>query len=192
MVEYSPTETYTLKYGGIIVNIQPLGSNKFIVALSRDDLKELDITYDTMDYSNIETRRVIWTILDSVRRNTGRDIDPSGNLIIEAAPDSSGGCVLMFTVPVSHSNIGTVISKTNPTQIFEFNSINDLLDALSAVEIREKRIFTNGRKFRAEFPTQQTALCFPVLQEFGKFVGNDSMTAAATHEHWQEVSKSTS
>lgn len=174
------------------MNIQPIGSNKFIVGLSREDLKELDITYDTMDYSNIETRRVIWTILDSVRRNTGRDIDPSGNLIIEAAPDSSGGCVLMFTVPVSRSNIGTVISKSNPTQIFEFDSVNNLLDALSAVGIQEKKIFTNGKKFRAEFPTEKTALCRHVIEEFGKFVGNDSMTAAATHEHWQEVNKSTS
>ncbi len=174
------------------MNIQPIGSNKFIVILSRDDLKDLDITYDTMDYSDIETRRVIWTILDRVRSHTGKDIDPSGNLIIEASPDKCGGCVLMFTVPVSHPKIGTVIAKTNPTQIFEFENINDLLDVFSAIGQCDKKIFTNGKKYRAEFPTEKTVLCRRVIEEFGKFVGNDSFTAAVTHEHWQEISKSTS
>lgn len=179
-------------YGGITVNIQPIGSNKFIVSLNCEDLKDLDITYDTMDYSNIETRRVIWTILDRVRTSTGQDIDPSGNLMIEAAPDSSGGCILMFTVPVSCSDIGTVVSKTNPTQIFEFENINNLLDVITAAKITDSKIFTDGKKFRAEFTTRQTALCRRVIEEFGKFVGNDSLTAAKTHEYWQEISKSTS
>ena len=73
------------------MDIQPISSNKFLVGLSRDDMIDLDITYDDMDYSNIETRRVIWTILDTVRRDTGRDVDPSGSLMIEAAPDPCVG-----------------------------------------------------------------------------------------------------
>ena len=169
------------------MNIQPIGTNKFIVSLSREDLSELDITYDTMDYANIETRRVIWTILDRVSSSTGKDIDPSGNLVIEAAPDSAGGCVLMITVPFSRMNIGTVVSKTAATQIFEFESLNDLLDALGTVKINENRLFTDGRKFRAEFPTEKTAVCRRIIEEFGRFVGNDHLTAAVTHEHWQEL-----
>ena len=102
------------------MDIQPIGNNKFIVGLSCDDLNNLDITYEAMDYSDIETRRVIWTILERVRNSTGRDIDPSGNLIIEASPDSSGGCILIITVPFSRSDIGTVISKKYSTQIFVF------------------------------------------------------------------------
>ena len=143
-----------------------------------------------MDYSDIETRRVIWTILDRVRSYTGKDIDPSGNLIIEASSDNCGGCVLTFTVPFSRSDIGTVISKTNPTQIFEFENINDLLDVLTAVGITEGKIFTDGKKFRAEFPTRTSTLCRRMIEEFGRFVGCDSITAARTHEHWKEISPS--
>ena len=82
------------------MDIQPISNNKFIVGLTCDEMKDLDITYEDMDYSNIETRRVIWTILDTVRRDTGRDVDPSGNLMIEAAPDTDGGCLLMFTFDI--------------------------------------------------------------------------------------------
>lgn len=176
------------------MDIQPLGSNKFLVGLNPEDLRELDITYDSMDYSNIETRRVIWTILDSVRRNTGRDIDPSGNLLIEASPDGTGGCLLLFTVPISDSDIGTVISKTDSVQIFEFCSSDDLLDAMSAVgkESIKGRIFTDGRRFRAELPYEKASVYRRVIEEFGTFIGNDSLTVTSTHEHWKELSKSTS
>ena len=176
------------------MEIQPIGSNKFLVGLNREDLRRLDITYDTMDYSNIETRRVIWTILDSVRKNTGRDIDPSGNLLIEASPDGSDGCILMFTVPVSRADIGTVISKSNSVQIFEFSSSDNLLDAISAVgnDGIKGRIFTDGRNFRAEIPAEKAAIYRHIIEEFGVFVGNDNLTVTATHEHWKEVCKSTS
>ncbi|MBO5422060.1 MAG: hypothetical protein J6A67_09015 [Clostridia bacterium] len=176
------------------MDIQPIGSNKFLVGLNREDLRQLDITYDTMDYSNIETRRVIWTILDRVRKATGRDIDPSGNLVIEASPDGTGGCVLMFTVPVSRADIGTVISKINPTQIFEFRNSDDLLDAISAVGTNnvDGRVFTDGHKFRAELPAEKATLYRHVIEEFGVFVGNDSLTVTSTHEHWKEISRSTS
>ena len=37
-------------------------SKNIIIELSPSDLEGLDITFDDMDYSNIETRRVIWTL----------------------------------------------------------------------------------------------------------------------------------
>ena len=176
------------------MDIQPIGNNKFIVGLSCDDLKNLDITYDMMDYSDIETRRVIWTILDKVRTSTGRDIDPSGNLIIEVSPDSSGGCVLIFTVPFSQADIGTVISKNNSTQIFEFESADCLLDVIGAIgRMPDKsRFFTDGHRFRIEIPSLCTVCYRHIIEEFGRFIGNDKMSVALTHEHWTEVTKSTS
>lgn len=176
------------------MDIQPIGNNKFIVGLSSDDLKNLDITYAAMDYSNIETRRVIWTILESVRNSTGKDIDPSGNLIIEAFPDNADGCVLIFTVPFSRSDIGTVISKKNSTQIFEFENSDCLLDVISAIGKMpdESRFFTDGKKFRIEIPSANLVFSKHIIEEFGRFIGNDRITVALTHEHWNEISESTS
>lgn len=171
------------------MDIQPLGSNRFLVGLSRDDLVRLDITYESMDYSDIETRRVIWTILDRIRKITGCDIDPSGNLIIEASPDGSGGCLLMLAVPASRADMGTVISKSNPTRVFEFRNSDDLLDAMSATGLDRStcRIFTDGKKFRAELPNEKAVIFRHVLEEFGTFAGNDSLVIATTHEHWEEL-----
>lgn len=155
-------------------------------------MKQLDITYDEMDYANVETRRVIWTILDNVRRDTGRDVDPSGNLVIEVAPDSGGGCLLMFTVPQNpkNSDTGTIVAKTNSTQIFEFVCVDDLLDAINAVRSNElcERVFTDGKKYRLEITAEFATQFGHILKEYGRFVGKDSITCAITHEHWQELS----
>ena len=81
------------------MKIEAPQENKIVVELTAQDMAELDITYEEMDYGNVETRRVIWTILDRVRTVLQRDIDPSGKLTIESIPTRDGGCVLFFTVP---------------------------------------------------------------------------------------------
>ena len=172
------------------MDIQHIGTNKFIVGLSRTDMEQFDITYDEMDYSNIETKRVIWTILDTVRQKTGKDVDPSGNLMIEAAPDNSGGCLLMFTVPASRKTAGTVISKNPGAQIFEFENADIFLDAVSAMKCgaSDGKFFTDGRKFRAEFSNEKSNAFQNILREYSRFVGKDTVTVVSTHEHWNEIS----
>lgn len=171
------------------MDIQPISNNKFIVGLSNDDMLELNITYDEMDYSNIETRRVIWTILDNVRRDTGRDVDPSGNLMIEVAPDSSGGCLMMFTVAGgSGRHSETVVAKINSTRFFEFENSDDLLDFLNRFDKKtEKRVFFRKGKYRIELTAEAVNGIEHLLKEYTVFVGKDALTAALTYEHWQRL-----
>ncbi len=170
------------------MDIQPISNNKFIVGLTCDEMKDLDITYDDMDYSNIETRRVIWTILDTVRRDTGRDVDPSGNLMIEAAPDTDGGCLLMFTVASGpNKKSETVISKANPTRIYEFENLDNLLDFMRFLPDNSRRIFTKESKYRLELPTETATELQRMLNEYAKFIGKSSLAVAHTHEHWREL-----
>ena len=86
-----------LTLGGKKMKIESNGEEKITVTLSHIDMVDLDITYDEMDYSNIETRRVIWTILDKARKTLGKSVDTDGKLLIEVAPLEDGGCVLHFT-----------------------------------------------------------------------------------------------
>ncbi len=79
------------------MKIESNGEEKITVTLSQTDMSDLDITYDEMDYSNIETRRVIWTILDKARKTLGKAVDTDGKLVIEVAPSEDGGCILHFT-----------------------------------------------------------------------------------------------
>ena len=114
--------------------------NKIVVELTSDDLTELDITYEEMDYGNIETRRVIWTILDRARHTLSRDIDPSGKMLIETVPTPEGGCVLYITVletpPHSLGCRGVLrIHKERTRFTYAFASLDDL--TACAARIRE-------------------------------------------------------
>ncbi|MBQ8783683.1 MAG: adaptor protein MecA [Clostridia bacterium] len=177
------------------MNIHSLGKNKFIVELSRSDMQELDITYEEMDYSKIETRRVIWTILQKVRDDFGKDVDPTGNLLIEASADSQGGCVLSFTVSEKRRSCdlrqALKLTKTTDSIVYEFSSENALLDMLTAVGAsafkNQNRLFKNGERFRLVLKKQPGYADKMLIEEYGAQVGRDTLTLSHTFEHWQSV-----
>ena len=154
-------------------------------------MSELDITYEEMDYSDIETRRVIWTILDRVRESTGRDVDPSGNLLIEAAADAEGGCILCFTVPNERRITAAVkepaISKTGNA------GADSLLDMIKTVG-RENlpaanSLYKSKSRYRLVLPKFPGSAEKKKIEEYGKLIGRNSLAVAATKEHWESAGK---
>ena len=118
------------------MKIQAPAENRITIELSARDMDALNITYEQMDYSNIETRRVVWTLLDRAGHELKRDIDPSGRMIIEAVPAGRGGCVLKFTL-CSDGSRGVrqppSIKKGENTAVYEFGSLDDVMDAAHAL-----------------------------------------------------------
>lgn len=159
-------------------------------------MSELDITYEEMDYSDIETRRVIWTILDRVRESTGRDVDPSGNLLIEAAADAEGGCILCFTVPNERRITAAVkepaISKTG-SAVYEFDCADSLLDMIKTVGKENlpaaSSLYKSKSRYRLVLPKFPGSAEKKKIEEYGKLIGRDSLAVAATKEHWESAGK---
>lgn len=177
------------------MNIHLINKNKFIAELSEKDMNDLDITYEEMDYSNIETRRVIWTVIDKIRETSGCDIDPSGNLLIEAVADSEGGCVLCFTVPEKRRAMNTpktpVLKKNKGGAVYEFENTDALLDMIKSVGYKNLsgkcRIYENNSRIRlivSKLPGQNEK---KIIEEYGSFVGQDNLLAAQTAEHWKSA-----
>ena len=50
------------------MNMEMPEKGKIMFELSDGDLSDLGITFDELDYSNIETRRVVWTLLDRAKK----------------------------------------------------------------------------------------------------------------------------
>lgn len=174
------------------MTFHPISKNKIVAELTKQDMQELDITYDQMDYSNIETRRVIWTVLEKLRQFSGRDIDPSGNLLIEAVAGRDGGCVLCFTV--SEQERGTrkisppVLTKNESGIIYEFESLNTLLDMIKNVGrdnlSPDSRIFKKENRYRIMFRCAPAPEYQRRIEEYGRFIGQNPTLSAHTAEHW--------
>ena len=115
------------------MKIEANGEEKISVTLSNEDMHELDITYDEMDYSNIETRRVIWTILDEAKRILGKPINTDGRLLIQVSPAEDGGCFMLFTqIPLleSKSKKRLIMKKDAEPLLFHAFDSNALIDSL--------------------------------------------------------------
>lgn len=119
------------------MKIEAIGEEKILVALSDKDMVELQITYDEMDYSNIETRRVIWTILDEAKRSLGKSIDTDGRILIEVTPSDDGGCIMCFTtMPVTDykSKKKLIMKKEAEPLLFKALDSDSFLDAFTVLK----------------------------------------------------------
>ncbi len=169
--------------------------DKIIVDLTEQDMLRLDITYEDMDYSTIETRRVIWTLLDEAGKTLGRELDPSRRMIIEAMPKSEGGCVLSFTILDGRKKYlpkKQFLKKQSETLLCEFEGAEALLNAAECLKklcINAKSsLYENGGKYRLtvsgaeDIPKIKT-----FLSEFGKAESCDTLMCEFTKEHWREL-----
>ena len=139
----------------IVLKIKEIGDEKIVVSLSEDDMKDLDITYDEMDYSNIETRRVIWTILDEARINLGKSIDMQGKILIEVCPDENGGCIMYFTVmPQNDGKSGKklIMKKDAEPLLLELSDENAFIDVFRILKEKKENVVSfEGYKYKNKY-----------------------------------------
>lgn len=188
------TSAHIKPLGGGNMNIQSPAEDKIIVDLTEQDMLELEITYEDMDYSTIETRRVIWTVLDEAGKALGREFDPSRRMIIEATPKSEGGCILSFTILDSRRKYlpqKQLLKKQHRNLICEFENTDLLYKAVESLKTAgcaESSLYESGGRYRliisdAADPAQlKNRLC-----EFGKTKSADSLACCFTKEHWHEL-----
>lgn len=160
--------------------------SKIIVELTCSDMSELDITYEDMDYSNIETRRVIWTILDKARHELGRDIDPSCDMTIETIPLDTGGCVIFFTVNDIPQNIKSLLSKVE--NVYEFDSIDNVIDLFTCMkeDFPVGDLYSDGKgKFRLITPLDDRLKVKVKFDEYAHLCREGHLAAEITKEHWK-------
>lgn len=178
------------------MKIESPNINKIIVELSNEDMENFDITYEEFDYSNIETRRVIWTILDSARKHLNRDIDPSQEMTIETLPSKNGGCMIFFTV--EESKLQKI--KTLPMRIFnrsvvcEFKSIDDIIDLYQKLKMQndlklfDAELFEKSEKYRLIIDRMpDTDEIKNILNEYAMTFDESEILVSHTREFWQKI-----
>jgi negative regulator of genetic competence, sporulation and motility len=174
------------------LNIESTSKNTIIISLSNDDLQSLGITYEDMDYNTIETRRVIYTLLEEANKTLDKDIHPSGKMFIEAIPDPFGGCVLYFTVFQNDADK----EEEKPTQmsffnyLCEFKNENNLIDASRAVLTSfrnppNSRLYSNGNNYRMVFKVVEDRPKFKaIICEYSDKIFESNLKIIQTTEHW--------
>ncbi len=173
------------------MKINSPAEDKIIVDLTSRDMLELDITYEDMDYSTIETRRVIWTVLDEAGKVLGRELDPSRRMIIEASPKPEGGCTLCFTIldgkrkSVSQKH---TLKKQSESIVCDFENLDDLFRAAEEIErsgtASQSSLFELDGTYRLILNCS-SELVKGILSEFCRIRNASRLICDFTNEHWR-------
>lgn len=176
------------------MKINSPAEDRIIVDLTQQDMTELDITYEDMDYSTIETRRVIWTLLDKAGRILGRELDPSRRMVIEAMPKAEGGCVLCFTMLDCRRKTSAkqFLKKQSEFLICDFDNLDSLFDAAKGFRnsdcATESSLYENGGKYRLIISCcGETRRIKNYFSEFCVFENENPLLRDFTREHWKEL-----
>ena len=174
------------------MNIEMPQNGRLEFRLDSRDLSDLNITFDELDYSNADTRRVVWTLIDIARKNLHTDFDLTGRLLIEVYPEAKGGCRLCITTLPKLQKTITVTAKRDLTQhIFEF-CFDDFLDFTKQIKKLPAKLdgelFSNGEKYRLIIPLSDNQHSLKALMyEYGVYKGCDEIALCYTREHWTKL-----
>ncbi len=152
-----------------------ISDSKIKISLSKNDLDSYKISCDSIDYDTTETRRVVWSLLDDVKKQSGFDAAKS-RIFVQIYPSRDGGCELYvsklgkqlpsaFDKAVSPPLLPSVGCKK---ECYIFDGVNGLIAVC-------KELYTKGYNGRSDAYSDdigQYFLCaegegFDFMSEFG-------------------------
>ncbi len=165
------------------------------IILSSPELESYGITYEEIDYGNIETRRFLWALQREVQKIYGYRINLSGKMLIEVIRDSEDVIRICFSLlspkQADDNSVKQLVkSCTNPL-IAEFSDFEEMLEAVSIIGFDIKSsLFEKNGKYRISFfadEATQSILTF-TLCEFAEIFENSPKEAALCNETWNIIS----
>ena len=90
-----------------------ISDSKLKVMLCKEDLNHFELKPEQLDYSNTETKRMFWDILNRAKHQTGFDTDGQ-RVLVQLYPSKQGGCEMFVTkIGLLYSESDEEASKYN-------------------------------------------------------------------------------
>ena len=166
------------------------------IILSSTELESYGITYEEIDYGNIETRRLLWTLRGEIHKRFGYTIPLAGKILIEVMKEQGNDIRICFSSvperPADGHSVKQLVKSSSGPVIAEFSDLEDMLFASSLLDgnIKSSLFEKNGR-YRillspAEDKKDEVIFC---LCEFAEVCENAPARAAACSEMWNMIAK---
>ena len=101
-----------------------ISDNKLKVMLCKEDLSHFELKPEQLDYSNTETKRMFWDVLNRAKHQTGFDTDGQ-RVLVQLYPSKEGGCEMFVTkIGLLHSDdCSKDKSNSNEKKYSELNNL---------------------------------------------------------------------
>lgn len=133
------------------MKIERIAPNKIKVTLSVDDLKEWDVSFESLTYNSPEAQDLFWSLIHRAELEAGFYADGS-QLVVEAMPVKNDGFVMIITRVEDAEDVSPqryikprIKKETKPRKrsralsnplVFEFKCFDDVVEACKNIENR--------------------------------------------------------
>ena len=126
-----------------------ISNSKLKVMLCKEDLNHFELKPEQLDYSNTETKRMFWDVLNRAKHQTGFDTDGQ-RVLVQLYPSKEGGCEMFVTkIGVLHQD------DDNKTKSFS----NDKKHAGSANSRKDINMTLSYSAFRFDQTEDMLEVC---------------------------------
>ncbi len=154
------------------------------IELDGADMKDLNVTYDELDYNSDKTRQVMDELLTRIGAEHNFDTG-SGRLLIEVFPSDNGGCVIYFTSVRRGTAVTRHKNRKSAPSVWELRSADDLLRAVAGLKgagvLKPIRLYRLEDRYRISVPFESKREEL-LLSEFATRI-NSSGALLYTDEH---------
>lgn len=171
--------------------IEVISSNTIKVILSQDDMSAYDVSFEKLDRSNPETKRLLLDLIESIKQE--KDIDLSSErLFVEAFPKDDGGCLLYLSMLNSSVKITSDRPTVYNTLICAISSPQSLMKICSRICEHFNHIVHNSELYYENGTYQLILLIYrktdrklrTMLNEFCEISGSTELEASVIREHY--------
>jgi len=170
-----------------------IGPDKLKVNLTAQDLTELGLDYEDLDYKDERTRTILVDLIIQGRAQVG--FSPrSSKLYIEIYPREEGGCVIYYTrLTTGQLGAGGSFLPGPIPVVFAFEDLGTLLSACQRTHalyhhrILKSCLYTRGNHYRLIiYPLDfGGSISVSFLREYARLVGEGAILTAHIEEHWR-------
>jgi len=188
------------------VELLLISDSKLKVMLTPEDMSRFELTCESIDYDNVETRHAFWSILNEAKQQIGFDA-AADRVFVQVYPSKSGGCEMFVTkIDISNVSKSSVKSTTVPPRsrklaqsIFAFDDMEAMLSACYHINGSDNYVTSDAycderrryylaihseidRSSHAYERGRGVDLKFPAAIEYG-YALDDSSALSYIHEH---------
>lgn len=162
------------------MNYETLNENCLLVELTCEEMKQLHITYESLDSNSELCENAVRKILKEISRDK---IKPNNKITVEALPTNDGGCFFIFTF--SEKKHRYKVKKPCNDIFFYTDNLNGLLDSISSAQRLNGhkapcRVFKMNDNFYL-YLSQNHKHLHPIFKEFGSIT--NSFSKEMLNEH---------
>ena len=160
------------------------------VELSAGELEHYGLTYEEIDYKNIETRKLLWSLTEEIRISCGVNVKLSGKLLIEVIKEKEGSfriCFSSLSAALDAASVRQLIKSSSVPLIAQFSDFEELLCAVRALDKElESRLYESNGRYRLVVSADESAKEAVIfsLCEFCELYESNEAQAARTEEMW--------